>query len=512
MPPKKKIKEPTIVKPTMRSFMDSLTIDAGHTMMANYLPEKVEFAEFNRNYYEWAKPTPESVSQFGLFGSDLNYHTYYPDLSLEELQPKEDEFIMPVFRLLSATVVSKGYNPTDFSKGNVLKNSMQLLLGQTVNVDHSTDIGNAIGSVAKVAWQDAYVDKGIKIPAGINGVLKIDGRANPRIARGILMEPPSIHSNSVTVQFRWEKSHPNMEDRDFFYKMGSYDEKGEMIRRIVTEIVRYHETSLVSHGADPYAQKITQDGKLNNPIFANRTYNSYKEYEDDKNKIYCFSDYKDLKSDDTTENNNKGEEPTENEDTLLNNQNQSQMDKDLLALLESLFGEGMLSLAEGQEATPELAIEAVRQLKEANAANQTTITNLTTERDSLSEQVKNLNAQVTSLTAQAEVGKNYLTQLREDAVATYRKLMGEEADETIVNMLSAETTGVQTIQSLMKDYTKRLEEKFPMQCKACGSKDVSRASSVEENEEEDNNQEQLQEKSTKDVMNNLYKNKIKNRK
>lgn len=303
-----------------------------------------------------------------------------------------------------------------------------------------------------------------------------------------------------------------MEDRDFFYKMGSYDEKGEMIRRIVTEIVRYHETSLVSHGADPYAQKITQDGKLNNPIFANRTYNSYKEYEDDKNKIYCFSDYKDLKSDDTTENNNKGEEPTENEDTLLNNQNQSQMDKDLLALLESLFGEGMLSLAEGQEATPELAIEAVRQLKEANAANQTTITNLTTERDSLSEQVKNLNAQVTSLTAQAEVGKNYLTQLREDAVATYRKLMGEEADETIVNMLSAETTGVQTIQSLMKDYTKRLEEKFPMQCKACGSKDVSRASSVEENEEDDNNQEQLQEKSTKDVMNNLYKNKIKNRK
>lgn len=508
---KKKIKAPTVVYPSRKSFIDSLTIDSGHTMMANSLPEVVDFAEFNQNYYEWTKPTPESISQFGLFGGDLNYHTYYPHLPLEELKPSEDEFISPVFRLLSATIVSKGYNPTDFSQKGVLRESMGLLLGQTVNCDHSTDIGNAIGSVSKVSWQEAYNDGGIKIPAGINGVLKIDGRANPRIARGILMEPPAIHSNSVTVQFRWEKSHSKMDDRDFMYKLGSYDEKGEMVRRMVTEVVRYHETSLVSHGADPYAQKITQDGKLNNPIFANRTYNSFKEYEEDKNKIYCFSDFKDLKSDDTTENNYKGEELPNNEEISQNNQNPTtKMDELLLAFLESLFGEGMLSLAEDQELSQETALTAVRELIAEHNTQQTTISNLTAERDALNEQVTSLNSQVASLTAQAEIGKNYLTQLREEAVGTYRKLMGEDADETIITMLNAETTGVQTIQSLMNDYTKRLEEKFPMVCKSCGSKDINRASSVKENEEEDTeDKEELKAKSTSDIVNNIYKNKIK---
>lgn len=505
---KKKIKAPTIVTRSS-SFMDSLTIDSGHTMMANCLPEAVNFAHFNENFYQWAKPTPESVAQFGLFGNDLNYNTYYPELNLEDLKPGEDEFIQPVFRLLSATVVSKNYNPTDFSQGGVLKASMGLLLGQTVNTDHSTDIGNAIGSVSQVSWQEAYNDGGIKIPAGINGVLKIDGKANPRIARGILMEPPSIHSNSVTVQFLWEQSHPKMDRNDFYYKLGTYDDKGELIRRMVTEVIRYHETSLVSHGADPYAQKITQDGKLNNPIFANRTYNSYKEYEDDKNKIYCFSDFKNLIVDDTTDIINKSDEAYQSEEpNNINNQKTVQMNEELLAFLSVLFGEGMLSLADGQEVSKENAMEAIKQLIAEQSSLQETINNLTTEKNTLTEQVTNLNAQVASLSALAEMGKSYTTQLREEATNTYRKLMGDNADEAIINMLSAETTGVQTIQSLMNDYTKRLEEKFPMKCKHCGSTDVSRASSVQENTDGEG-AEELKEKSISDIMTNLYKNKIK---
>lgn len=106
--------------------------------------------------------------------------------------------------------------PTDFSKNGVLKASMKLMLGQTVNCDHETSIGNAIGSVSQVMWQEGYTDGKFKIPAGINGVLKIDGKSNPRIARGILMEPPSIHSNSVTVQFRWDKSHPELDNNEFW--------------------------------------------------------------------------------------------------------------------------------------------------------------------------------------------------------------------------------------------------------------------------------------------------------
>lgn len=497
---------PTIHKPN-HSFIDSLTIDSGHTMMVSYVPAEVGLQKFTENFYKWKAPTQEAITQLGLFGGDINYHTYYPELNLEDLKPKEDEFIEPVFRLLSATIVSKGWNPTDFGANEgVLKNSMPLLLGQTVNCDHSTDIGNAIGSVSSVAWQEGYKDKGISIPAGINGTLKLDGKANPRIVRGILMEPPSIHSNSVTVQFRWDKSHPELGDIEFWEKLGTYDAKGNMVRRMVTEIIRYHETSLVSHGADPYAQKITQDGKLNNPIFANRTYNSFAEYNSDKNKIYCFCDYKDINQDETFNSNIEGNTPQTEQNSLHNKNPMDELQK----FLDSLFGDGVLTLEEGKEKTAENALSMVKALVEKSSEDTTTINNLKTENAALNEKVTELNGQITSLTANAEIGKNYLTSLHEEAVSTYKKLQGDDADETIINMLSAETTGVQTLKSLTKDYKQRLEEKYPLKCSKCGSKDVSRASSVQENtEEQGQNTNQLSEKSTKEILGNIYRNKLK---
>lgn len=507
--------------PKQKSFVDSLTIDQGHVMMTANVPESIGVRKFVEDYYKWKVPTPESITQFGLFGSDLNYHTYYPDVKPEELHPKEDEFIHPVFRLLSATIVSKNWNPTDFGHiDGVLRESMGLLIGQTVNCDHSTDIGNAIGSVSEVIWQEAYKDGKILIPAGINGVLKIDGKANPRIARGILMEPPSIHSNSVTVQFRWEQSHPDLSVSDFFEKIGTYDSKGQLIRRIVTEIIRYHETSLVSHGADPYAQKINQDGKLNNPIFAHRTWNSYSEYVESKDKIYTFEDYKQPITNDTPTNINKGETPSLKESPETNNNSnpiQSKMDKDFQAFLESLFGEGKLTLAEGQEINQVTALAAITALVASNATSQgevtqlkETVNNLTTERDQLTSKVTELNAKVASLEPMSTIGTNYLTSLREECVANYRKVNGENADESIINMLNAETTGVQTLKSLNKDYLDRLSEKYPMKCNECGSHDVSRASSTKEGEEEKKTDTtQNSEDSVLDTINHIYSSKLK---
>lgn len=507
---------PPAITHKQKSRIDSLTIDNGHVIMTSHVPDKVGAKKFIENYYQWKEPTPESITQFGLFGSDLNYHTYYPDVTVDELHPKDEEFIHPIFRLLSATVVSKNWNPTDFGHiPGVLKESMGLLLGQTVNCDHSTDIGNAIGSVSEVIWQEAYKDGKIVIPAGINGVLKIDGKANPRIARGILMEPPSIHSNSVTVQFAWEQSHPELSAEDFYEKIGSYDSKGQLVRRIVTNIIRYHETSLVSHGADPYAQKITEGGKLNNPIFADRTWNSYAEYIGSRDKIYTFEDYKEPNTDDTPAGNNKGETSSQKESPENNNNNPiNNMDKELQAFLESLFGEGKLTLAEGQEMNQEAVLTAISNLIESQANSQAEVTsltekvtNLTTERDSLQEQVTNLNAEVASLKAMSTIGTNYVTSLREETVATYRKLMGDSADETIINMLNAETTGVQTLKSLQEDYTNRLNEKFPMRCAECGSHNVSRASSLveEQNQETTSNQEL----SIRDSVDSVYRSKLK---
>lgn len=501
-----------------KTYIDSLTIDGGHSILTSHVPEKIGARKFVENYYKWNKPTPEAITQFGLFGSDLNYHTYYPDVTAEELHPKDDEFIHPLFRLLSATIVSKNWNPTDFGHiPGVLKNSMNLLLGQTVNCDHSTDIGNAIGAVSEVIWQEGYKDGKINIPAGINGVLKIDGKANPRIVRGILMEPPSIHSNSVTVQFSWEQSHPDMSINDFLDKLGTYDSKGQMVRRIVTNIIRYHETSLVSHGADPYAQKITEGGKLNNPIFADRTWNSYAEYTNSKDKIYTFEDYKEPNTDDTPTDNNKGKTQFQEESPKNNNNsNITQMNQELKEFLESLFGTGCLTLAEGQEQTQENALAAIKAMV-ANQSNQQaelatlneTVTNLTTERDSLQEQVTNLNAKVASLEPKAIIGIQYLTSLRENCVATYRKLHGDKADDTIINMLNAETTGVQTLESLQKDYTTRLEEKFPLKCAKCGSHDVSRASSIDEGSKSKEDTTHNLEGTVRNTLDSIYHTKLK---
>ena len=389
-----------------------------------------------------------------------------------------------------------------------------MLLGQTVNCDHETNIGNAIGAVSQVMWQESYKDGSFTIPAGINGILKIDGKANPRIARGILMEPPSIHSNSVTVQFKWDKSHPQMEDNEFYQKLGTYDSKGVMVRRIVTEIVRYLETSLVSHGADSFAQKIGSDGKIINPTFAKRTWASYEEYRDDKSKQYFFTDYKsDLTSyqekDDTQGSFNDN-------DAKDNHSNKNNMNEELLKFLESLFGDNMLTLEEGKEMNQENVIACIQTLVSSRNELQTSVDNLTTEKTSLTEQITNLNAEVANLKEMATVGKNHIASLRENAVETYKKLMGDKVDETIVTMLNAETTGITTLISLTKDYQARLEEKFPLTCSKCGSKDVNRASSIAEDDTEGktgtqgtDTQRNSESPSTKNVIDNLYRNKIK---
>lgn len=494
--------------------LDSMVIGQGHTIMAGYIPDAIGAQTFSENYYKWKIPTPDTIAQFGFWGGDIDYNTYYPNLDKSELTPKDEEFIEPMFRLLSETIVSKNWNPTDFSQNSVLKSSMRMLLGQTVNCDHETNIGNAIGAVSQVMWQDSYKDGAFSIPGGINGILKIDGKANPRIARGILMEPPSIHSNSVTVQFKWDKSHPQMEDNEFYQKLGTYDAKGVMVRRVVTEIVRYMETSLVSHGADSFAQKIGSDGKIINPTFAKRTWASYEEYRDDESKQYFFTDYKsDISSfqerDDTQSSFNDIDDQEDN-----HNSNKDNMNKELKEFLESLFkGDGMLSLEEGKEMNQETVIACIQNLVSSKTELQTQVSNLTTEKTSLTEQITNLNAEVANLKEMSTVGKNHIASLREEAVGTYKKLMGDKADDTIITMLNAETTGLTTIVSLTKDYKTRLEEKFPMVCSSCGSHDVSRASSLEDTEEKEGNKETTsnseKSKSTESVLEQIYRNKFK---
>ena len=462
-----------------------MTLNAGHSIMVPNVPSREFISGFSEKFFDSINASKDSISKFGLFGSDIDYNTYYPGISPKEFNAEKDEFIEPVFRLLSACIVSKNFSPTEFPE-EVLKASIPLLIGQTVNCDHATDIGNAIGSVVDAFWQESYTTKdGHNIPAGINGVLKIDAKANPRIARGINMDPPSIHSNSVTVQFEWRPSHSFDHPYEFWDKIGTYDENGEMIRRIVTRIISYKETSLVSHGADPYAQIIKNGKEIVNPGYASAVYNSFSEQVKEKVSNSCRScdqtDYKsfsevNILTHKTSKNINEGDQTSH----ISTNKNSNQMNKEFLEFLEKLFGEGMLSLAEGSTASAEMALEEVKKLVQKNADLCAQITSAEEQITSLKEANTQLKNDMEGDKAFVQLGKDHFKEVRESTLASYKKLAGENADQNLITLIET-VDSISTLVSLKAQYDQQLEEKFPMHCADCGSHNINRASSIEEN-------------------------------
>lgn len=460
--------------PKFKGFpqVDSIVMGAGHSLMMGNKPQVITPEMVEKKYSE----EKNSISSFGLFdNSTPNYATYYPDLKVEDLKPKDEEFIEPLFRMLSETIVHRQFNPIDFSKNGVLKKAMKLLIGQSVNIDHETAIGNAIGSVKEVQWQAAYeTSDGIKVPAGINAVLKIDGKSNPRIARGIMMEPPSIHSNSVTVRFRWEKSHTELTDDEFYNKLGTFDDKGEMVRRIVTDIVAFSETSLVAHGADPFAQ-IIKDGKIHNPKFA-EIQDSFSALKLEAEGIQNF--YLDYKEDIILNS------ATESATLKNNNINQNQLHmKDKLILLASVIG-----LAEGTEFTEENFSDVIKQSFEAKTKEATDataaqelaegkVTTLETTVTELTQKNSDLETKVTELTTDATVGKASLGEARTEATRLYKLSVGEDkADAAILAVI--EHANYETAKSFLKQYQEATEEKFELTCNDCKSKNVTRMSAT----------------------------------
>lgn len=449
--------------------IDSITLGGGHSIILSHKPSNITPEMVDKK----ASLEKKSTQSFGLFdNSTPNYATYYPEVTAEDLKPKDEEFIYPVFRMLSEATVHKQHNPIDFSRNNVLKNSMAKLKGQTVNIDHETALGNAIGSVMDVFWQKAYTTSdGIEVPAGINATLKIDGKSNPRIARGILMDPPSIHSNSVTVRFKWEQSHPDMDQNEFYEKLGTFDAKGNQVMRVVTEIVSYHETSLVAHGADPFAQIINDDGKINNPKYADAIYN----FSADSGKVfkgtkYFELDYKnDIISNSSIPNNLNNQ--------TNNNQNQILMKEklQLLAAVIGLTGTDTLTEENFSEVIEAKFKGLSDQLIAANAAKETAegkVNELTTANQSLTAEVERLKPLGTA-------GEAALTASRNEAVRLYKLAVGEDkADANLLKLMNE--ADLTTADSFKTTYQEQVDAKFEAKCQKCGSTEVNRMSAKNE--------------------------------
>lgn len=453
-----------------KKFEDQITLNSSHSLIWGNLSDQVNLGDILVKASEKGMFT--NVENLGLFDSSTpNYTTYYPDVKAEDFIPKEEDFINPIFRLLSEVTVHKSWNPI-FFPADVLKASMPLMLGQSIAIDHEFVTGNIIGSVADVFWQDSYKLGNKTIPAGINGRFKIDAKSNPRLARGINMDPPSINGNSVTVGFAWEKSHSKMDDDEFYNKLGSYDKDGKLIQRVAAKIMFYNETSLVPKGADPFARLLDGENKIVMPKDAFTRYSLSERIESGIN--HFMLDYKNL-SDNPSDSFRSDEE----EDFNINH-NKEEM-KQLVPILVAMFamaGKKDVEVTEdnfeekfkefqtefeginGQvtSLTESLRVEKERQLPELDEAY-------------LSENVPGY----TQLLADSKIGKEHLSTLRTETTNIYKLAVGEEKiDREIENLIS--TCPIETLKALNKQYAEKAEEKFEDICQECGSNKINRAS------------------------------------
>lgn len=430
----------------------------------------------------------ESFGLFNIVTPDTS--TYYQDVKPEDLTPKPEDYIKPIFRGLSEVIVRKNFDPIDFAhEAGVLKDSMPLLMGQSVFTNHEAAVGNEVGVVSNTFWDKGYVANGFNIPAGINFEAMIDGKLHPKLVRDIQSEPPTVHSNSVTVQFKWAQSHPKMTYDEFRSKVGTFDDKKQLIRRIVTGIDAYHETSFVAHGADPYAQKIGKDGQIVNPKYAAGR-DSFSE--ERKVTNYYFSDCKtsfaeSFEEETIPDDNNI----IDNEDSNSETQTKFEMNKKLILLLASVAG---VTLTTEQLAIPDAEFAEKFDFKAFNdtmLTHETKLTGFKTLTDQ-SAKVTQLETENTDLKKFKTDNEGKLADLA--AVDTLKATTLAEllrvsklvtgAEPSTELKTTYEAADLKTVQAFLKPLEAQLDAKFPMECAKCHSTEVHRASvSIEENED-----------------------------
>jgi len=459
------------------------TFTVAHNLMTNKFPKGVGLEGFSE-FLGSSKANPNvDLNTFGLFDvSSPDFSKYYPEVTPEDLKPSDADFVYPIYRALSEVVVNK-YGPIDFSTPGVLKKSMKKLQGQAVFPNHDCNVGNELGVVIECAWQEEKTYEGVKVPAGFNARLKLDGKSNPKTIRGVMMDPPAVHSTSVGVTYKWEKSHPEMEDNDFWNKLGSYDKEGTLIRRVVTEIVAYHEISFVTHGADPYAQKINEEGGINNPKYAK---GQSQFTEEDFKTMAHFMDFKEPDTIHFIGKTKLDAEitiPTESNKTHTwnfdNPLKTSTMNKEFLAFLVATFG-----LA--TDTTEEKLSEVLKAKLPTLLASETSLAKVQKELSDLKAKypegsVLMTTEDSTKLEALKKVEDKFKaieTATREEAVKFYTLTVGgaDKADANMIKLINE--SPYESLTVLHSQYKKTVDESFVATCQDCNSTNVKRNSSL----------------------------------
>ncbi len=382
-------------------------------------------------------PTPEDPGSATLSKEDLNR-------SIRESET--DEYLVRTYRALSAAMIPDRYVDFGHKDGKPLKSAVNLFKRKTkgayvgVFKDHRHEVGAWIGKVL-----DAYWDKGDEeTPPGVNSVLEYDKIAlGSAIERGI--KSGGLNAVSVTVDFEWEPSHPDMDKWDFLCKLGE-EVNGELVRVLVTKIVGIYEISLVWEGADPYAKGVSSASAslevMPHPGVPPASVLSVS---------YFGTDSASVPNDNTTETVIPEEEP---------------MEKILQALCEKL---GITMPGEGVD-LEKLQSDLLGALDQKEA-----------EAETRTKALADATTALTDLNRRLEEAKQitdaYVNELRTD-LAVYAKLtMGsDQSAESIIKL--AQKCNIEELRALVNEYTARAEQLTPLRCNRCGSQEVSRQSST----------------------------------
>ena len=460
----------------------------------------------------------KEVQSFGFFGGSSDTNKFFPDIKATDLIPKPEDFVKVPFRLLSATIVGAGtWKATDFTDAKVLKASMPHLTAKPLFFDHEQDIMNWVGLIDSVKWSEGYTaDDGTKVPPGIDGMLAIDAKTNPKLARGVMMG--AVFSDSVTVIFDWVPSHPTMAPEQFMQKMGAVVD-GKMVCRKVTAIYDYHETSLCWLGADPFAKRYDENGKLTNidtsATFSDEPDSIRTQYEKEQtftvsyglDKAVCLSMTKSLLSLNSSVNpktdtmNPKvqamlcamlglaaGTEITEqsfSDGMAIVTKEQNTANTANAALASSLKEKAKVVLGKDPEdmtaflTTHEfVAVGELPAMKAADAL----VTSLTAEVEGATRET--ILASVQALKVSAASGKKALEAKRTETERLYKIHVANKSEQSVLDLIKGATDD--QLDGLLKSYTKGVTDSFKGTCTKCGAtgEAITFRSSVDSNEDE----------------------------
>jgi hypothetical protein len=351
------------------------------------------------------------------------------------LSPKPEDYIMVPMRALSATGVQGDTINFGHNDGAALKEAVNLFNGLIVLKDHDQTVDKWVGQT-----QDAYWDTSIpNIPPGVNFMLKVDTKADPKLARGLISG--MITSGSVTIQFDYDKSHPDMKDFDFYMQMGT-TVKGKLVQALVTKVTRCYEYSLVWQGADSNAKTVNPDGTIDKPGLALHT-------PEVTMKKLALS---------------LGLPETATEDEINT------------ALQAKLAAETAATALVTAAQTQVTALTATLAAKETELnAKVVEITVLTAKATTLEAEKTTLSTENTSLKADKAAFDAHLTARRAEALRLYKLDAGEKAIPAMETTINA--SPLDTVESFVTSFSASVDKSMPISCTKCGSSELSRRAS-----------------------------------